>query len=284
MVEHTYFYKMDKIMTYLTNLKKLGVKSTIIASSVALVACGGGGSDGYYESVDGGNSNNNGGDNSSTDNSSQVAESITVLDLKDASGNVIVNANDSSVVKFSVQVLNKDKGGIAAKDVRLSIADNEKLGVSSTTSLVKTTDGGFAVFELNISTLNVSSGKVHLTVTVDGTTIQQTYTLNIVKTSTIQSNYNLNVQQGVVLNLPKGSASITAQVTDQNGGVKAAQNVILALPVDMQGKFSISSGSSLTTDSNGKATFTITSNFDLSNEEIQKLVATSQSLDFKFIN
>lgn len=284
MVEHTYFYKMDKIMTYLTNLKKLGVKSTIIASSVALVACGGGGSDGYYESVDGGNSNNNGGDNSSTDNSSQVAESITVLDLKDASGNVIVNANDSSVVKFSVQVLNKDKGGIAAKDVRLSIADNEKLGVSSTTSLVKTTDGGFAVFELNISTLNVSSGKVHLTVTVDGTTIQQTYTLNIVKTSTIQSNYNLNVQQGVVLNLPKGSASITAQVTDQNGGVKAAQNVILALPVDMQGKFSISSGSSLTTDSNGKATFTITSNFDLSNEEIQKLVATSQSLDFKLID
>lgn len=107
--------------------------------------------------MDRGNSNNNGGDNSSTDNSSQVAESITVLDLKDASGNVIVNANDSSVVKFSVQVLNKDKGGIAAKDVRLSIADNEKLGVSSTTSLVKTTDGGSAVFELNISTLNVSS-------------------------------------------------------------------------------------------------------------------------------
>lgn len=91
-------------MTLLSNLKKLGANSTVLATSIALVACGGGGSEGYFNqeggkgSANGGNSNTT--PNESTDNSAQVAESINILDLKDAAGNVIVNANDSSVVKF----------------------------------------------------------------------------------------------------------------------------------------------------------------------------------------
>ncbi len=102
-------------MTYLINLKKLGVNSTLLATSVALVACGGGGGGGYYGNS-GSNNTNEGGSNSgnnSSNDSSKVAESIKVLDLKDASDKTIVNANDNSVVKFSVQVLNKDQGGIA---------------------------------------------------------------------------------------------------------------------------------------------------------------------------
>jgi len=269
-------------MTLLTNFKKLGVNTAVLATSISLVACGGGGSEGYYDKGSSGSSGtDNSGGNTSTDNSSQVAESISVPELKDASGKAIVNANDSSVVKFSVQVLNKDKGGISARDVRLSITDNENLNVTSNASVVKTTDSGFAEFELNIPALNASSGKVQLTATVDGTEIKQVYTLNIIKTSTIQSDYNLKIQQGVVLNLPNGSASITAQVTDKNGGVKAGQDIILALPADMQGKFSISSGSALKTDKNGNAVFTLTASDDLTADEIEKLVATSQSLDFK---
>lgn len=276
---------MDTAMTYLINLKKLGVNSTLLATSVALVACGGGGG-GYYGNNSSNNTSGSGsdsGNNSSTD-SSKVAESIKVLDLKDTSNNVIVNANDNSTVKFSIQVLNKDSGGIADKDVTLSITDSEKLGVTSKVSLVKTVDGGIAEFELNVPSISAGTGKVLLTATVNGTSIKQVYTLNIAKTSTVQSNFNLNIQQGVVLNLPKGSATINAQVTDQNGGVKAGQNVSLALPVEMQGKFSISSGSSLTTNSNGIATFTIVANADLTTEDVQKFVATSQSLDFKLID
>jgi len=275
-------------MTLLSNLKKLGANSTVLATSIALVACGGGGSEGYFNqeggkgSANGGNSNTT--PNESTDNSAQVAESINILDLKDAAGNVIVNANDSSVVKFSVQVLNSDRGGVANKAVRLSITDNDKLGVTSSKSLVTTSEGGLATFELNIPTLLAYSGKVQLTATVDGTTIKQIYTLNIKKTSTIQSEYNLKVQQGVVLNLPKGSANITAQVTDKNGGVKANQTISLALPAEMQGKFSIANGSSLTTDSSGNATFTITANSDLTAEDISKFVATSVDLNFKLVD
>lgn len=271
-------------MTYSINLKKLGVNSTLLATSLALVACGGGGG-GYYDNS-GGNSTGNGsnnGNNSSSD-TSKIAESIKVLDLKDASNNIVVSANDNSVVKFSVQVLNKDSGGIADKDVTLSITDSEKIGVTSKASLVKTLDGGVAEFELNVPTITSASGKVLLTTTVNGTSIKQVYTLNISKTSTVQSNFNLNIDQGIVINLPKGSATINAQVTDQNGGVKAGQNVSLALPAEMQGKFSISSGSSITTNSNGIASFTILANNDLTADDVQKFVATSQSLDFKLVD
>lgn len=271
-------------MTYLTNLKKLGVKSTVLASSVALVACGGGGSDGYFgDQNNNNNNNNNTGGNGSTTDTKTVVESLN-LSLQDANAKPIGIASDNSKVLIAVQALNSDKGGVAAKLVNLSIADSDKLGVTSKTSQVTTGDDGFAVFEVSIPTLNSDSGKVQLTVNVDGTTIKQVYTLNIKKTSTIQSEYNLKVQQGTVLNLPKGSVNITAQVTDKNGGVKSNQTVSLALPAEMQGKFSIANGSNLTTDSSGNAIFTITASSDLTDADISKFVATSMSLDFKLVD
>lgn len=270
-------------MIYLTKFKELGVKATVLASSLALVACGGGGG-GYYgdDKNNGGTGTGNGGNGSTTD-TKKVVESLG-LSLQDAEAKPIDVAYDNSKVLISVQALNSDKGGVAAKLVNLSIADSEKLGVTSKTSQVTTGDDGIAVFELNIPTLNANSGKVQLTATVDGTTIKQVYTLNIKKTSTIQSEYNLKIQQGVVLNLPKGSASITAQVTDKNGGVKANQFVSLALPAEMQGKFSITNGSTLKTDELGKATFNITANSDLTAADIAQLVLTSSSLDFKLVD
>lgn len=269
-------------MIYLTKFKELGVKATVLASSLALVACGGGGGGYYDDNKNTGGSTGNGGNGSTTD-TKKVVESLG-LSLQDAEAKPIDVAYDNSKVLISVQALNSDKGGVAAKLVNLSIADSEKLGVTSKSSQVTTGDDGVAVFELNIPTLNANSGKVQLTATVDGTTIKQVYTLNIKKTSTIQSEYNLKIQQGVVLNLPKGSASITAQVTDKNGGVKANQSVSLALPAEMQGKFSITNGSTLKTDELGKATFNITANSDLTAADIAQLVLTSSSLDFKLVD
>lgn len=271
-------------MIYLTKFKELGVKATVLASSLALVACGGGGGGGYYgdDKNNGGTGTENGGNGSTTD-TKKVVESLG-LSLQDAEAKPIDVAYDNSKVLISVKALNSDKGGVAAKLVNLSITDSEKLGVTSKSSQVTTGDDGVAVFELNIPTLNANSGKVQLTATVDGTTIKQVYTLNIKKTSTIQSEYNLKIQQGVVLNLPKGSASITAQVTDKNGGVKANQSVSLALPAEMQGKFSITNGSTLKTDELGKATFNITANSDLTTADIAQLVLTSSSLDFKLVD
>ncbi len=271
-------------MAYLKNLKKIGVNATVLATSLALVACGGG--DGYYgnnnNSSNNNNGNNTGGNQSETD-TTKVAQSLTVT-LQDAEGKTLQTAQDNSQVKVAIKVLNADKGGIAGKDIRLSINDADKIGVESTSSKVTSDENGVATFTLDIPALQAATGKVQLTAVVDGTTISIPYTLNIQKASTITSDYNLSVAQGTVLNLPKGSADIAVQVTDTNGGVKPGQTVQLTLPAEMQGKFVIASGSSISTDAEGKATFKITANADLTTAEIAQIVATSQTLTFKLID
>ncbi len=269
-------------MTYLLNLKEFGVKATVLASSLALVACGGGGG-GYYGDGNKDNTGNENNGNTSTTDPKQVVQSLGVS-LQDADSKPIDVAYDNSKVLVAVQALNSDKGGVASKSVSLSISDSDNIGVTSKTSQVTTGDDGISVFELTIPTLNASSGKVLLTATVDGTTIKQVYTLNIKKTSTIQSEFRLKIQQGVELALPNGNTSITAQVVDKNGGVKANQTVILALPVDMQDKFSITNGSTVVTDASGNATFNIAANSSLTTADIAKLDKTSMNLNFKLID
>ncbi len=52
-------------------------------------------------------------------------------------------APDNSKVYLAVKALNEDNGGIANKNIRLSIATNE-FGVSSTNSVVATDENGVA--------------------------------------------------------------------------------------------------------------------------------------------
>ena len=273
---------MEIIMTYLSNLKKLGVKSTVLASSVALVACGGGGG-GYYDDNTNNNTNNGSGGNGSTTDTKTVVESLG-FSLQDAEAKPIDITQDNTKVLIPVQALNSDKGGVAGKIINLSIADADKLGVTSKASQVTTGDDGFAVFEVNIPALTAATGKVLLTATVDGTTIKQVYTLNIQKASVIQSDYNLKIDQGVVLNLPKGTADISALVTDKNGGVKADQSVTVTLPAEMQGKFSVVPGATIKTDATGHAKFSIVANPDLASTELTALIGTSANLNFKLVD
>ncbi len=273
-------------MSLFINLKKLGVNTTVLATSISLVACGGGGSDGYYDKGNNsqpGTGGSSGEGNESTDNSAQIPESLNIA-LQDQNGQSAIQIVDNSVIQIAVQVLNADKGGVSGKNVRLSIEDKENIGVTSTNSLVSTADNGFAIFELKIPTMNIESGKVQLTAVVDGTQVKQVYTLNIKKSSVIVSDYNLEVPQGLTLDLPRGSAEFSVQVTDKKGGSKAGQAVELALPAEMQGMFVIANGSSIQTDNEGKATFKIVANQNLTSEQIKKLVNSSKTLNFKLID
>ena len=263
-------------------MKKFGVNSTLLLTSLSLVACGGGGSEGYYNNEGSNNNTDNSGNESETD-TSKVAESLTVT-LQDTEGNSIQQAQDATKVQFAVKVLNADKGGIAEQNVVLNISDTDGLGVTSAASKVASGADGIAIFELDIPTIQADSGKVNLTATVEGTTIQQVYTLNIKKASVIVSDYNLSVPQGTVMNLPAGTADITVQVTDTKGGAKSGQTVELTLPEEMNGKFVISNGSSVTTDSAGQATFTITANANLTSTEINNFTNSSQELTFKLVD
>ncbi|ENX18767.1 hypothetical protein [Acinetobacter sp. CIP 102136] len=272
-------------MSLFINLKKLGVNTTVLATSISLVACGGGGSDGYYNN--GSPSGNTGEGNTSDNNQSEtdtskVANSLSIS-LQDIEGKPLQIAQDNSQVKIAVKVLNIDKGGIAGKDVRLSIG-GEDLGVESTNSKVSSDENGVALFTLNIPALQTDTGKVQLTAKVEGTTVSIPYTLNIKKTSTIISDYNLNVPQGLVLNLPKGSTDVVLQVTDAKSGAKVGQTVELTLPPEMNGKFIVETGSSVTTDTQGKATFKISANPNLTSDDIANFVESSQKLSFKLID
>lgn len=272
------------VMTYFKGLKKIGVNTTVLATSVALVACGGGGYYGNNNSSGDNNSNgNNTGGNQSETDTSKVADSLNII-LQDTEGKTLQIAQDNSQVKVAVKVLNVDKGGVAGKDVRLSIADSDKLGVASTNSKVTSDANGVAVFTLNIPVLQADSGKVQLTAVVDGTKISIPYTLNIKKTTTIVSDYNLSVPQGATLNLPNGSVDLPVVVTDTKGGAKAGQTIELSLPQEMNGKFAIEPGSSITTDSQGKATFKIIPNAGLTAGDISAFIGSSQKLTFKLID
>lgn len=273
-------------MSLFINLKKLGVNTTVLATSISLVACGGGGSDGYYDQ---GNNNQSGSGgssetgNESTNNTAQIPESLNIA-LQDQNGQSTVQVLDNSTIQIAVQVLNTDKGGISGKNVRLSIDDKEKIGVTSKSSLVATTDNGVAIFELNVPTMNIESGKVQLTAWVDGTEVKQVYTLNIKKSSVIVSDYNLEVPQGLTLDLPRGTTEFSVQVTDKKGGVKSAQTVELTLPTELQGMFVITNGSSVQTDNEGKANFKIAANSNLTSDQIKSLVNSSKTLNFKLID
>ena len=264
------------------NKKQAVLKLSTSALAVLLASCGGG--EGYYGDTDNGNNGNNGnGENTSTPEISSTVESLSIS-LQDISGNPLVQAIDNSSVKIAIQALNADKGGVAQKQIRLSISDPEQLGVTSATSVVTTIENGIAVFDLNIPKLLGSSAKLQLTAIVDGTSIKQIYTLNIKKTSTIQSDYLINIDQGVVLNLPKGEVSLYATVNDNKGGAKANQSVSLTLPVEMQGKFSITTGSVAQTNSEGKALFTIKASDSLTAADIAEFVGKSQTLNFLLVD
>ncbi|WP_104499390.1 hypothetical protein [Acinetobacter indicus] len=272
-------------MTYFINLKKLGVKSTVLASSIVLVACGGGGSDGYYNTDNSNTTNppNSGGDNTSTTDTSQVATHLTRA-LQNASGQEIQLAPDNSKVYLAVKALNADNGGIANKNIRLSIATN-KFGVSSANSVVATDENGVAVFEINVPALTEAEGSVQLTATVDGTSVSIPYTLNIKKSSTIRSDFRIDVTQGTVLILPNGSVDVTATVTDAKGGIKANQSVTLNMPEAMRGKFIITNGAATQqTNAQGEVKYTLKASSNFTSADLATFAGKSETLSFLLVD
>lgn len=273
-------------MSLFINLKKLGVNTTILATSISLVACGGGGSDGYYNNgsssgnTEGGNTNDN---NQSETETSNVATHLTRA-LQNASGQEIQLAPDNSKVYLAVKALNADNGGIANKNIRLTIATN-KFGVTSTNSLVATGTNGVAIFEINVPELAEAEGSVQLTATVDGTSVSIPYTLNIKKSSTIVSDYRINVTQGTVLNLPNGSVDVTATVTDAKGGIKANQSVTLNIPEAMRGKFIITNGAATQqTNAQGEVKYTLKASSNFTSADLATFAGKSETLSFLLVD
>src|SRR5690606_34990471 len=168
-------------MGFLINLKKLGVNTTVLATSISLVACGGGGSDGYYNN--GSSSGNPGGGNTSGENGNQV-------ELKEVAALVIGSFDDKNNVKTNItrkgdtlivklQAVDKDGGGIAGREVKLSIKDFEKYNITSDASVKTTDETGYASFTLTVPEITAEIKNLNLTGSIVGTSITQSHLIGI---------------------------------------------------------------------------------------------------------
>jgi hypothetical protein len=106
------YYRYDIFQRF----KKIGVNTTVLATSVALVACGGGGG-GYYGNT---NSNTNTGNPSNPSTTKEVAG----VSIQLSKGTLKVQGDELIV---TAKALDKDSGGVAGAKINLNIKDGEKM-------------------------------------------------------------------------------------------------------------------------------------------------------------
>jgi hypothetical protein len=246
-------------MSLFINLKKLGVNTTVLATSISLVACGGGGSDGYYNN--GSSSGNPGGGNTSGENGNQV-------ELKEVAALVIGSFDDKNNVKTNItrkgdtlivklQAVDKDGGGIAGREVKLSIKDFEKYNITSDASVKTTDETGYASFTLTVPEITAEIKNLNLTGSIVGTSITQSHLIGITggTENVAQSKLEVVFEPINAINVTGGETEVKLRARDINGGGVPNQKISLSIPKDQQNIFSISGQSELPTNNDGYATF-----------------------------
>ena len=237
-------------MTYLTNLKKLGVKSTVLVSSVALVACGGGGSDGYYG--DNNSNNNQNGNGSNVDTEKKEATGITLT----------VNKNELNVkgdeVSITAKAVDKDGGGVAGKTIILNIADFAKNGATSDASEKITDQAGNVTFSVKLDGTNLNLTELIFTTTIKSTKINNIRKVAVTGAGTVvQSQYELAFDDIKHLPVSGGESVVRVRAMDVNGGGVPNEKVTLAVKDFKNNGVTIKGGSSVVTDNEGYAVFTL---------------------------
>jgi len=246
-------------MSLFINLKKLGVNTTILATSISLVACGGGGSDGYYDN--GSSGGNAGGENSTGNNGSQTElkeVAALIIGSFDEKNNVktnITRKGDTLIVKL--QAVDKDGGGIAGRQVQLSIKDFEKYNITSDASVKITDETGYASFTLTVPEITADIKNLNLTGAIVGTSITQSHLIGITggTENVAQSKLEVVFEPINAINVTGGETEVKLRARDVNGGGVANQKISLSIPKDKQNIFSLSSQSELSTNNDGYATF-----------------------------
>ena len=246
-------------MTYLSNLKKLGVKSTVLASSLALVACGGGGSDGYFDNSNTNNGNGNGNGNGEGQTPIKEAAAL-VLSTFDEEGKEKSNINkngDTLVVKL--KAADADGGGIEGKKIKLTITDFQKYGITSDASEKVTDEQGYASFVLTVPKMVADIQKITITGNIVGTTISQVKLIGISGSTeaVAQSKLEAIFDPVGAINVTGGTTIVKIRAKDVNGGGVAGQKIALALPKELQNIFRITGTAEQVTDVNGYASYSI---------------------------
>lgn len=240
---------MDIIdMTYFKGLKKIGVNTTVLATSVALVACGGGGGGGYYGNT---NSNTNTGNPSNPSTTKEVAG----VSIQLSKGTLKVQGDELIV---TAKALDKDSGGVAGAKINLNIKDGEKNGATSDASTKTTGNDGTVTFTVKLNGSNQNLTELLFTTTVVDTTIQNQAKAIVTGAGTVvQSQYELKFDNVTPLQVSGGETAVRIRAIDTNGGGVPNEKVTLKVKDFQLNGVMIKGSSSAVTNDEGYVTFTL---------------------------
>ncbi|MEN4984205.1 hypothetical protein [Acinetobacter modestus] len=234
-------------MTYFKGLKKIGVNTTVLATSVALVACGGGGG-GYYGNT---NSNTNTGNPSNPSTTKEVAG----VSIQLSKGTLKVQGDELIV---TAKALDKDSGGVAGAKINLNIKDGEKNGATSDASTKTTGNDGTVTFTVKLNGSNQNLTELLFTTTVVDTTIQNQAKAIVTGAGTVvQSQYELKFDNVTPLQVSGGETAVRIRAIDTNGGGVPNEKVTLKVKDFQLNGVMIKGSSSAVTNDEGYVTFTL---------------------------
>ena len=233
-------------MTYFKGLKKIGVNTTVLATSVALVACGGGG--GYY----GNTSSNTDTSNPSTPSTTKEVAGVSIQLSK---GTLKVQGDELIV---TAKALDKDSGGVAGAKINLNIKDGEKNGATSDASTKTTGNDGTVTFTVKLNGTNQNLTELLFTTTVVDTTIQNQAKAIVTGAGTVvQSQYELKFDNVTPLQVSGGETTVRIRAIDTNGGGVPNEKVTLKVKDFQLNGVTIKGSSSAVTNDEGYVTFTL---------------------------
>jgi hypothetical protein len=239
-----------------TGLKMKNIlQLSALSTAIALTGCGGGG--GFY------------GPDTTTPTptpGSSVPVATNYHIVLSSSKPTLVVTGDTAVI--TARLLDANGGGVADQKVVLSIPATLSTGVTITGPAVVTTDAnGNATFTIDLpsggSNVALISSGITVNATFTDTTnkiTSQTTTIGVVQRQPVSaSQYQLTMSGSKsILAVTGDTATITVKALDANGGGVAGQSVVLALPSAAVAEgVSISGPSTVVSDANGNAVFTI---------------------------
>ncbi len=233
-------------MAYLKNLKKIGVNTTVLTTSLALAACGGGG--GYYGDTNSNTNTNNPNDSGTVKEVAGVTIQLSKSTLK-ATGDV---------VEIIAKAVDKDGGGVSGKEINLNIKDSATNGATSDASTKTTGDDGTVKFTVTLDGSNKALTELLFTTTIVGTKIQNQSKATVTGAGTVvQSQYELKFDDITPLQVSGGEAAVRVRVLDNNGGGVPNENVSLTVKDFKSNNITIKGASSAVADNEGYVVFTL---------------------------
>lgn len=230
-------------------IKKLGIHSTVVLTSLSLAACGGGGSGGYY-----GNNNTNT-NNGNENTGGQVAKEATGVVLSVSKNELNVKGDEVTV---TAKAVDKDGGGVVGKVIVLNIADYTKNGATSDASEKTTDASGNVSFVVKLDGSNASLSELTLTTTLKGTTINNIRKISVSGAGTVvQSQYELMFDTATALPVSGGETTVRVRAVDTNGGGVPNESVALSVKDFRTNGITIKGSSNAVTNNEGYAVYTL---------------------------